>query len=425
MFYYFFLRKTTFFRANRYYLLGSLIISLVIPFIKFKAGQLPGIIHQPVIQSASFNYIADDFLFEEFKHQQINAFRIVTSIYFLGTILMLCRMFILLFNLFRLVIVNQTLRNGRNLLVFIDNCLMPFSFFHYIFIDKTCLSAKISAELEHERVHTLEYHSFDVLFTELVSAFLWFNPFIFFLRSSIKENHEYIADAKVIQSGIHPVDYLTILANGVFRNHQIGLTSNFKSSITKKRLIMITKINSSKKTRFRFLFILPLIALLFLAFSKSEIPKSAIVNGIQSKTNDSVLENTPSILPLIASDVSMTSGYGWRIHPKYKIKKFHKGIDFKAPEGSEIYATACGVIELMDNKEKEEGKYLVIRHNGQYQTLYSHLSAFTVKLNDQVTKGQLIGYVGNTGYSTGSHLHYEVIKNGKNVDPIDYIHEIK
>lgn len=130
---------------------------------------------------------------------------------------------------------------------------------------------------------------------------------------------------------------------------------------------------------------------------------------------------TPAIMPVSNNDLSMTSsGWGMRIHPVYKIPKFHYGMDFVAPVGTPVYATGDGVIKSVQNLKNGHGRHLVVDHGFGYETLYAHLSKFEVREGQHVRRGEVIGYVGNSGTSTGSHLHYEVWRNGKNVDPKYY-----
>jgi murein DD-endopeptidase MepM/ murein hydrolase activator NlpD len=118
----------------------------------------------------------------------------------------------------------------------------------------------------------------------------------------------------------------------------------------------------------------------------------------------------------------IASGFGMRIHPIYKITKMHTGLDFTADVGTEIYATGDGVIEAVDSKLAGYGRHVIIRHGYGFQTLYAHMSRVNVKPGEKVKRGQIIGYVGNTGASTGPHLHYEVIRNGEKVDPAFYFY---
>lgn len=152
---------------------------------------------------------------------------------------------------------------------------------------------------------------------------------------------------------------------------------------------------------------------------------------VQTKSYDEVIElaenseemvaSVPAIMPISNKDLRRTaSGWGWRIHPIYKIRKFHYGMDFTAPTGTEIYATGDGVVTVVENSMRGYGKRIVIDHGFGYKSLYAHLNAFNVKKGQKVKRGEVIGFVGTTGTSTAPHLHYEVFKNNKKVNPVHY-----
>ncbi|MBX7050571.1 MAG: M23 family metallopeptidase [Flavobacteriales bacterium] len=142
-----------------------------------------------------------------------------------------------------------------------------------------------------------------------------------------------------------------------------------------------------------------------------------------AKTQDEMLQSIPAIQPVANKDLKrLASGFGMRIHPIYKIAKMHTGLDFTADPGTEIYATGDGVVEAVDSKLSGYGHHVVIQHGFGYETLYAHMSRVAVRPGEKVKRGQIIGYVGNTGTSTGPHLHYEVIKNGEKVDPAFYFY---
>jgi murein DD-endopeptidase MepM/ murein hydrolase activator NlpD len=129
----------------------------------------------------------------------------------------------------------------------------------------------------------------------------------------------------------------------------------------------------------------------------------------------------PAIQPISNKDLTRTaSGWGYRIHPIYKIRKFHYGMDFTSPTGSEVYATGDGTIEVVNSSRRGYGNKIIVNHGFGYKTLYAHLSGFNVKIGQKVKRGDVIGFVGNSGLSTAPHLHYEVHLNGKKVNPINY-----
>lgn len=128
----------------------------------------------------------------------------------------------------------------------------------------------------------------------------------------------------------------------------------------------------------------------------------------------------PAIQPISNKDLRRTaSGYGIRIDPIYRTPRFHSGMDFSARIGTEIYATGNGVVTFAGWKQGY-GNCLMIDHGYGFETLYGHMSKFKARVGQKVTRGEVIGEVGNTGKSTGPHLHYEVIVRGKHDNPSKY-----
>jgi murein DD-endopeptidase MepM/ murein hydrolase activator NlpD len=140
-----------------------------------------------------------------------------------------------------------------------------------------------------------------------------------------------------------------------------------------------------------------------------------------SRRKEEMLRSIPAILPISNKDLTRTaSGYGLRVHPIYKIIKFHAGMDFTAPTGTDIYATGNGVISAVISSMRGLGNHIIIDHGFGYQTIYAHLDRFNVRKGQKVNRGDVIGFVGDTGLSVAPHLHYEVKLNGANVDPVNY-----
>ena len=140
-----------------------------------------------------------------------------------------------------------------------------------------------------------------------------------------------------------------------------------------------------------------------------------------AKNKTTMLASIPAIQPVSNKDLSrMASGFGNRIHPIYKTKKFHAGMDFSAKTGTPIYATGDGEISKVKRSRKGYGNHVVINHGFGYKTLYAHMSKYIVKKRQKVKRGDIIGYVGNTGTSVAPHLHYEVHKEGKKINPVNF-----
>ena len=141
------------------------------------------------------------------------------------------------------------------------------------------------------------------------------------------------------------------------------------------------------------------------------------------KGKEQMIASIPSIQPVKNRDLEhIASGYGMRIDPVYKVPKFHSGLDFTAPVGTEIYATGDGVVELVEFNYGGYGNQVIINHGYGYKTRYGHMVRTKAHPGQKVKRGEVIGYVGSTGKSTGPHLHYEVLKANDAVNPIYFFY---
>jgi murein DD-endopeptidase MepM/ murein hydrolase activator NlpD len=141
------------------------------------------------------------------------------------------------------------------------------------------------------------------------------------------------------------------------------------------------------------------------------------------KNKEKLLAAIPAIQPVSDKDLTrIASGFGTRIDPVYKVPKYHAGLDFAAPIGTPIYATADGVVTDAGYNEGGYGNRVVINHGFGYETLYGHMYRVKARQGQKVKRGEVIGYVGSTGKSTGPHCHYEVHRNGNPVDPVYYFY---
>jgi murein DD-endopeptidase MepM/ murein hydrolase activator NlpD len=137
------------------------------------------------------------------------------------------------------------------------------------------------------------------------------------------------------------------------------------------------------------------------------------------KNKEKLLAHTPAIQPVSNKDLNrVASGFGYRIDPVYKTTKFHAGMDFSAPQGTPIYATADGTVSTAGNTGNGYGIHVILSHGYGYQTLYGHMVRVKARNGQAVKRGEVIGWVGSTGKSTGPHCHYEVHKYGEKINPI-------
>ncbi|HEX6190977.1 MAG TPA: M23 family metallopeptidase [Chitinophagaceae bacterium] len=141
------------------------------------------------------------------------------------------------------------------------------------------------------------------------------------------------------------------------------------------------------------------------------------------ENKEQLLSHTPAIQPVSNKDLTrVASGFGYRIDPIYKTTKMHAGIDFTAPQGTPIYATANGRVTTSGNTGNGYGNHVIVNHGYGYETLYGHMVRVKARNGQEIKRGEVIGWVGSTGKSTGPHLHYEVHKNGNKIDPVYFFY---
>ena len=421
--YHFLMRRSSFFTANRLYLLAAILLSLIIPLLKLSANQIPVSIAGPLLSelplAANSTFIAITAQFSS-SNSGIEWNMMLPLVYLGITLLLVLKFSTSLLKLYMAYRSSEIIRQNKMIVLVSEKQHLPFSFFRFVFLSRSDFENKNNhLILIHEHAHLRCLHSFDLLLLELLQLLFWINPMIIVYRNAIRLQHEYMVDKIVLQETNDYTGYLyslvQVVSNGVFTR----MGNGFYCSTLKKRIQMIGNKTSRKITTIRYLIILPLILFIVLAFTQPEVKKFFTIlvplQIIQTEPAD-----VPSIVPIDESKARYDVGYGDRIHPIYKIKMFHHGADWTAPTGTEVYAAADGTIEKLESNEGGYGKEIVIHHNKKLSTRYAHLSAFTVKLHEEVKKGQVIGYVGSSGRSTAPHLHYEVLINGQDVDPGKY-----
>lgn len=157
--------------------------------------------------------------------------------------------------------------------------------------------------------------------------------------------------------------------------------------------------------------------------TKQTVVQSRSLDEIESlaKNKAALIEAIPTIQPIKNKDLTrLASGFGYRKDPFTKIRKKHYGMDFTAKRGTPVYATGNGIVKRADNRSSGYGKHIRIDHGFGYMSLYAHLSKYNVRRGQRVKRGDVIGYVGNTGRSVGPHLHYEIIKDNKKINPLNF-----
>lgn len=277
-----FLKKETFFKVNRFYLVSAILFSLLVPLFEFGYNWTP--------TGRNFAYVLQTITITPDKvgktvNNHLSFFEGLFIVYITGVILFSLRF---LFQLGQLAVLagRSGIKkiNGVNH-VFIRRNFSPFSFFNIVFIhlggDK---NEDMKSVLEHEKVHIAQYHSLDLILAELLTIVQWFNPIIWYYRHSIREVHEYLADEGVLSGGIDPRSYQELLLSQSLGIQVNDLTNNFNHSLLKRRIIMMTRERSDKQARWKAMLAVPAILALTFVFSIS-------VNQVVGQRDATTTEN--------------------------------------------------------------------------------------------------------------------------------------
>jgi hypothetical protein len=264
--YWIFLKKETYFNLNRIYLVFSVVFSFIIPILNIPS---PFIISQGI--ETTFRVTGTT----AFPGRSWGMDEILLLIYTAGVIFFLLRFVFHLTKLF-IVVKKFGIKNHEGThIVSIDKGFSPFSFLNLIFInDKVITKNDLKRIIAHEKIHIKQYHSFDILLMELATIFQWFNPFVWPYKKSLQETHEYLADYGVIAQGFSKAKYQLLMLEQHVGMKLFEFANNFKQSLIKRRLTMMTKNKSRSVARLKFLLVLPLASLLVLAFADPKPPES-------------------------------------------------------------------------------------------------------------------------------------------------------
>jgi len=245
-----FLRKETFFKINRWFLLGSVLFSVILPIIKLRILNPQSVMLAEVTVTPYRNMIEAITVyshgFSGSVEQAILSTTLLIYVYLIGVIFFFGRF------LFRIIQLSLIIRNNEVQtatgfkLVMLEKETSPYSFLKYVFVSQSLLQSKgYDKMIDHELEHVKQGHSVDVIILELLTVFQWFNPFMWMLNHAIRENHEYLADQAVLIKGVTRGEYKMLLLNQ-FVGGQLVIASNFNYSIIKNRIKMMSKIKSSK-----------------------------------------------------------------------------------------------------------------------------------------------------------------------------------
>jgi TonB family protein len=283
------LRKETFFKENRFYLLITAVISLILPWINFSypSGNEQTIIFTNLLEVVSVSANG----YEASLIQKVTAWQWASIVYFLGFLFSFTLMLIKLVQITR--IDKQSTQNYSGEFPenvrFIKADVVPFSFLNKIYINPAKYTPEqLGKIVAHERVHVRQQHTYDCLFYELLVVVFWFHPIVYKYRAAAKEVHEYLADQGALVSGITGEAYQKLLFEQATGLQFLQLANSFNYSLVKKRIIMLTKIKSSKWAKIRMLFVLPVLVGLLLMFACKQLDQEVIESPILVNKDKSV-----------------------------------------------------------------------------------------------------------------------------------------
>lgn len=405
-----FLKKETFFINNRIFLVIGLISSFLVPFITFTRTVI--IETRPLTESNL--YLSENAFTVTEISQPFSWVPLLASIYVIGILFFGFRLFIQLWALQKIKNNADVIKKDNLTHVKTEKQISPFSFFKYIFYNPLLFKrSDLKIILKHEEVHATQLHSLDILLSEIVLILQWFNPIIWFYRKSIKENLEFLADAYTCVNKEGKKHYQYLLLQKVIGTNKVTIANPFFNSLIKKRIVMLNQNQSKKVNVLKLFIVLPFVMAFLMAFNiREEVKFSESINSIsESKTEIVDFQS-----PISQKDIKrISAGFGLD-QTKYEKDKFHNGIDLVARTGTKVMASNAGTVKV-SSQTPSNGNYIIIEHESGYSTKYMHLRDRSIKDGEQIEIGATIGHVGNTGKSTGPHLHFEILKSDKPINP--------
>lgn len=341
-------------------------------------------------------------------------------LYGLGVLVLGVRFLLQLGHFCFLVLFNPIIRQNKYQYVLVKQPNYAAAFMHYIIISKHIWESEDKLLItQHECKHVDLWHRTDRFLTEILCVFQWFNPFIYWFRKELIAVHEFQVDQAVVASGIDRIQYQQLIAQYATSSNPIQFGNHFSHSLTLNRIKMIAQNKSFHLfSTYRILLLIPAIGILvsLFAFQTPILPKATMPASLALAT-----ENKAFILPIKKGAFQKTVGYGMRIQPIYKVKKLHTGVDFIAPLGTPILAVQNATVIRVQQSDKGYGNNVILQIDEKTQVMYAHMDLIKVEINQQITQGSVIGTVGNTGLSTKPHLHFEVVEDGKKLDPKGFL----
>ena len=407
------LNRFTFHTMNRFLLVALIPVSLLLPLSNFIIPNTFQIVEElPFIDYIALDTIAETSIATKVvSDMPINYWEIASIVYFLIAVVFILRNVLAVRKLLVLKKSSRKYHKEGYQLIETEKT-QAFSFFGWIFIPKETSKELNPILFKHETTHAKLKHSFDIVFTELYTAFFWFNPLVYDFKKTLKSVHEFEVDRTLLEKDIQPVEYLQLLLQNLTNKKQEALYNHFSQPTLEKRVNMMTRKKSHRGKVLAYLIVFPIVVFLFMAFGK-----------VNDKTVENISQQETSFLfPIEKGSIKDISSHFGVKRKVLKQERVHQGIDILANRGTAVLAASDGFV-LAASAKGNWGNLIVIKHANNIETWYAHLKSFKITKNQQVKKGDVIGYVGVTGQTSGPHLHFELKHEGKNMNPLNYLQE--
>ncbi|WP_242203740.1 M56 family metallopeptidase [Aestuariivivens insulae] len=374
-----FLQRDTFFESNRWFLLTGLITATVLPFVvipiyvEYTPTPIESLIYNSPITSV------------EAPENPITVWHYILGIYIIGAIIFTFRFCIQLTSLLSLIVKSKKYKQQSYTFVEATNNILPFSFFRWVVYNPNKFNKEeLQHIISHEKVHVNQYHTLDIIISQLTAIAFWFNPVIWFYKKDLQQNLEFIADNKAQNNTNNKKSYQELLLKTSVPNFKMALTNNFYSSLIKKRIVMLHKSKSKKRNLFKHALVLPFLALFLMGFNTKEVyiakvPENSEVNQKIADTYIITKQTTDAELKSIASEIIKNGGTFSYVHQRnsdneivnleFEIKNHGTGnYNSEAPFKEVYFGTLVGG-GIFIAEDEENYKNMLNRKNSNIQIL--------------------------------------------------------
>jgi hypothetical protein len=291
--YYFLLRKDTLFALNRIYLITIAIFSVIVPLLNIPlSGSTITGSYVVRLEEIQVSWGSDAGIV-----QRLDFFSVLLAIYLVGVAVLVIRMLVSIIRIILMARKNEMVESNGAKVIVSDQNISIFSFMNLVFVNRQLFQrSELQPILIHEQTHIKQFHTLDLFIAEFLIIVQWFNPAAWILRRSIHENHEFLADQEVLESGYNLRSYQIKIIEELFDVQHIPVTHSFNKSITSKRLIMMKKTKSPVWAKYKVLLALPLAAILFLIFACSQNETDLLAGDDPEKTEESIVYLKPDVM---------------------------------------------------------------------------------------------------------------------------------